>query len=64
MNTTKTRKMDKDIMQKPSRSKLRREIARHRSVYLLALIPLIYYIIFKYVPIWNAQIAFRDFMAA
>ena len=63
MNTTKTRKMDKDIMQKPSRSKLRREIARHRSVYLLALIPLIYYIIFKYVPIWNAQIAFRDFMA-
>ena len=33
------------------RSKLRREIARHRSVYVLALIPLIYYIIFKYVPI-------------
>ena len=46
-----------------SKSRLRREIARHRSVYLLALIPLIYYIIFKYVPIWNAQIAFKDFMA-
>ena len=45
------------------RSKLRREIARHRSVYVLALIPLIYYIIFKYVPIWNSQIAFKDFMA-
>ena len=51
------------VLQKPARSKLRREISRHRSVYLLALIPLVYYIIFKYVPIWNAQIAFRDFMA-
>lgn len=50
-------------VQGPSRSKLMREIARHRSVYLLALIPLVYYIIFKYVPIWNAQIAFKDFMA-
>ncbi len=45
------------------RSKLYREVVRHRSVYLLALLPLIYYIIFKYVPIWNAQIAFRDFKA-
>ncbi len=45
------------------RSKLLREINRHRAVYLLALIPLIYYIIFKYIPIWNAQIAFRDFKA-
>ena len=51
------------LPQKPSKSKLRREIARHRAVYMLALIPLVYYIIFKYVPIWNAQIAFKDFMA-
>ena len=48
---------------KKQKSKLSREIARHRSVYLLALIPMIYYIIFKYVPIWNAQIAFKDFKA-
>jgi putative aldouronate transport system permease protein len=27
------------------------------------LIPLAYYILFKYVPIWNGQIAFRDYMA-
>lgn len=51
---------DKQIRQK---GKLYREIIRHRSVYILALIPLVYYIIFKYVPIWNAQIAFKDFKA-
>ncbi|GHV94396.1 protein LplB [Spirochaetia bacterium] len=39
-----------------------REIKRHRSVYALLVIPLAYYIIFKYIPIWNGQIAFRDFM--
>jgi len=41
---------------------LRREILRYKSVYVLLIIPLIYYIIFKYFPIWNGQIAFRDFM--
>ncbi len=46
-----------------NRGRLGREIKRHTSVYLLLLIPLIYYIIFKYVPIWNAQIAFKDFQA-
>ena len=45
------------------KGRLGREIKRHTSVYLLLLIPLIYYIIFKYVPIWNAQIAFKDFQA-
>ena len=39
-----------------------REIKRHRSVYVLLVIPLVYYIIFKYIPIWNGQIAFKDFM--
>lgn len=43
-------------------SKLWKEIVRHRSVYLLLLIPFVYYVIFKYIPIWNAQIAFRDYM--
>ena len=42
---------------------LGREIARHKDVYLLLLIPLVFYIIFKYVPIFNAQIAFKDFRA-
>jgi putative aldouronate transport system permease protein len=39
-----------------------REVKRHRSVYFLLVIPMVYYIIFKYFPIWNGQIAFKDFM--
>ena len=31
-------------------------------MYALLVIPLAYYIIFKYIPIWNGQIAFKDFM--
>ena len=46
-----------------NKGRLGREIKRHTSVYLLLLIPLVYYIVFKYVPIWNAQIAFKDFQA-
>jgi putative aldouronate transport system permease protein len=29
----------------------------------LLVVPFVYYVIFKYFPIWNGQIAFRDFMA-
>lgn len=39
-----------------------KEVRRHASVYALLIIPFIYYIIFKYLPIWNGQIAFKDFM--
>ena len=46
-----------------ARKRLWKEIVRHRSVYFIMLIPLIYYVIFKYVPIFNAQIAFKDFAA-
>lgn len=47
----------------PKRKNLMREVKRHASVYLLLFIPLVYYVVFKYIPIWNGQIAFRDFMA-
>ncbi len=40
-----------------------RRIVRHKSIYLVASLSFIYFIVFKYVPIWNAQIAFRDFQA-
>jgi putative aldouronate transport system permease protein len=40
-----------------------RQIKRHRSVYLLMIVPVAWYVIFRYIPIWNGQIAFRDFMA-
>jgi len=38
-----------------------KEIKRHKDIYLLMLIPVIYFIIFKYVPMLNGQIAFKDF---
>ncbi|MDR2808351.1 MAG: ABC transporter permease subunit [Spirochaetaceae bacterium] len=41
---------------------LRKNIRRHLSVYALLVIPFVYYVIFKYLPIWNGQIAFKDFM--
>ena len=44
------------------RKTLWRDIKRHKSVYFLLAIPFVYYIIFKYFPIWNGQIAFKDFM--
>lgn len=49
--------------QRAQSSVLFREIKRHRSVYLLLIIPLAYYIVFKYIPIFNGQIAFKDYMA-
>lgn len=36
---------------------------RHRWIYLLLILPMMYYIIFRYIPIYNAQIAFKDFYA-
>jgi putative aldouronate transport system permease protein len=35
----------------------------YRSSYLLVLLPVAYFVIFKYIPLWNAQIAFKDFQA-
>ena len=37
------------------------EIKRHKDIYILMFIPIIYFIIFKYVPMLNGQIAFKDF---
>ena len=47
---------------KDKKEKLLKDIRRHLSVYALLVIPLAYYVIFKYLPIWNGQIAFKDFM--
>jgi putative aldouronate transport system permease protein len=46
---------------KPAKSRLAKEIRRHLSVYALLVIPLAYYVVFKYLPILNGQIAFKDF---
>ncbi len=34
---------------------------RHRWIYIMLIPPIAYYIIFRYIPLFNAQIAFRDF---
>ena len=54
--------MSTDTINVPQK-KLLKDIKRYISVYALLAIPLVYYILFKYVPIWNGQIAFKDFMA-
>jgi putative aldouronate transport system permease protein len=41
----------------------RRAWKNHRAFYAMLALPLVYFAIFKYGPLWNAQIAFKDFMA-
>lgn len=41
--------------------KMFHSIWRYRGIYFLMLPTLIYFVIFKYGPLWNAQIAFKDF---
>lgn len=43
------------------RSKLLKRILRHWQLYLLILLPVVYVIMFRYVPIFGSQIAFRDY---
>ena len=45
------------------RRSLWRDARVNWQLHLLLLLPLIYLLIFKYVPMWGAQIAFRDFFA-
>ena len=40
---------------------LKRSWRRHWQLYLLILIPLAYFIIFKYIPMANTVIAFKDY---
>ena len=44
-----------------SATRVSRRILKHWEYYLLVLIPMAYIVIFKYVPMVGAQIAFRDF---
>lgn len=49
-------------MSAPSRfSRVARRMRKNAVLYLLLLLPLAYIIIFKYVPMYGAQIAFRDY---
>jgi putative aldouronate transport system permease protein len=39
----------------------RRSVWRHRWLYIIVIPSLLFFIVFKYWPLWNAQIAFKDF---
>jgi ABC-type polysaccharide transport system permease subunit len=39
-----------------------RQVARNWELYLLVIPPLLYFVVFKYIPMYGAQIAFRKFM--
>ena len=43
------------------RTAARRSLRRHWQLYLLIVVPLAYFVIFKYIPIANAVIAFKDY---
>ncbi|MFI7062692.1 ABC transporter permease [Kribbella sp. NPDC050124] len=43
------------------RTQARRSLRRHWQLYLLVIVPLAYFVIFKYIPIANAVIAFKNY---
>ena len=43
------------------RTQARRSLRRHWQLYLLIVVPLAYFVIFKYIPIANAVIAFKNY---
>lgn len=43
--------------------RLGRAMWKHRWFYLMLIPPMIYYLVFRYIPIYNAQIAFKEFFA-
>lgn len=45
-------------------SSTRKSIRRDWQLYVLLILPLVYMAVFRYWPMWGAQIAFRDFSAA
>ena len=44
-----------------ARHALAKGIVRHWQLYLLMLLPVVWVIMFRYVPIWGSQIAFKDY---
>lgn len=54
--------MESDRVILRPRRNLWRDMKRHRAIYALLLIPMVYFVMFKYIPIWNGQIAFKNFM--
>jgi putative aldouronate transport system permease protein len=47
--------------EKTNLKKMLRSMWRQRWLYFLMTPTIIYFLVFKYIPLWNAQIAFKDF---
>ena len=47
------------VRSRPAR--MARVVWRHRAIYVMLAAPLLYFLVFRYLPLWNAQIAFKDF---
>jgi putative aldouronate transport system permease protein len=47
------------VRSRPAR--MARVVWRHRAIYVMLAPPLLYFLVFRYLPLWNAQIAFKDF---
>ena len=47
-----------------ARKKLRMDICKNKELYFLLVLPLLYLLIFKYYPMYGAQIAFRKYSVA
>lgn len=60
LNVDHTLKSDKESLGFVAKRTLKR-IKRHWQLYLLIIAPMAYIVIFKYIPMYGAQIAFRDF---
>lgn len=58
MNTLST---DHPRLRNGKRINLRREIARYKWVYVMLLFPLAFFVVFKYIPIYGIQLAFKNF---
>jgi len=42
-------------------SRVWKALVKYRWLYFLMIPGLVYFVIFRYLPLWNAQIAFKDF---
>jgi putative aldouronate transport system permease protein len=49
------------IMRKRNLSLVWKNIVKYRWLYFMMVPSLVYFIVFQYLPLWNAQIAFKDF---
>lgn len=56
-----SRKKSDIVIKKPFHVRLKKDLQTNGSLYILVLPVIIFFIIFHYIPLWGAQIAFRDY---